>query len=41
MFLVGGFVGGSVTNTNYKIAEDFWRKGEPEDVRSFAMSIVG
>ncbi|KAH7062688.1 hypothetical protein B0J12DRAFT_724671 [Macrophomina phaseolina] len=38
MFVIGGIVGGSVTNTNHKIADDFKRKGEPDDVRSFAMS---
>ncbi|KAJ9150261.1 Protein BTN [Pleurostoma richardsiae] len=41
MFLVGGCVGGGVTNTNYWIAEDFRRAGEPDEVRSFAMSFAG
>lgn len=41
LFLVGGGVGGGVTNTNYKIADDFRRQGEPEEVRSFAMSYGG
>ena len=31
-------MGGAVTNTNYKIAEDFRKSGESEDVRAFAMS---
>ncbi|MCJ1237601.1 battenin CLN3 protein [Varicellaria rhodocarpa] len=38
MFIVGGVVGGAVTNTNYKVAEDFRKSGESEDVRAFAMS---
>lgn len=41
MFMVGACVGGGVTNTNYKIAEDFRRAGEPDEVRSFAMSYAG
>ncbi|KAF7515156.1 hypothetical protein G7054_g14726 [Neopestalotiopsis clavispora] len=41
MFIVGGCVGGSVTNTNYKLAEDFRRAGEPDEVRSFANSYAG
>ena len=41
MFFVGGLVGGGVTNTNYKLADDFRKKGEPEEVRSFAMSYGG
>lgn len=41
MFMVGACVGGGVTNTNYKIAEDFRRSGEPDEVRSFAMSYAG
>lgn len=41
IFLIGGLVGGGVTNTNYKIADDFRRRGESEDVRSFAMSYGG
>lgn len=41
MFFVGGCVGGSVTNTNYKIAEDFRKAGEPDEVRSFANSYAG
>lgn len=41
MFMVGACVGGGVTNTNYKIAEDFRVAGEPDEVRSFAMSYAG
>ncbi|KAI9667572.1 MAG: hypothetical protein M1821_000388 [Bathelium mastoideum] len=41
LFLTGGCVGGGVTNTNYKIAEDFRKSGEPDEVRSFAMSFAG
>ena len=41
MFAVGTVVGGGVTNTNYKVADDFHGKGETEDVRSFAMSYGG
>jgi hypothetical protein len=41
MFMVGGCVGGSVTNTNYKIAADFQQAGEPDEVRSFANSYAG
>ncbi|KAK9418507.1 putative Protein BTN [Seiridium unicorne] len=41
MFIVGGCVGGSVTNTNYKLAEDFRKAGEPDEVRSFANSYAG
>lgn len=41
MFFIGGCVGGSVTNTNYKIAEDFRKAGEPDEVRSFANSYAG
>jgi MFS family permease len=41
LFLVGACVGGGVTNTNYKIARDFQRAGEPDEVRSFAMSFAG
>ncbi len=41
MFFVGGCVGGSVTNTNYKIAEDFRKAGEPDEVRSFVNSYAG
>ncbi|KAI0419642.1 hypothetical protein F5X98DRAFT_362395 [Xylaria grammica] len=41
MFFVGGCVGGSVTNTNYKIARDFEEAGEPDEVRSFANSYAG
>lgn len=37
-FLIGGFEGAASTNTNYKIAEDFRKNGEPEEVRAFAMS---
>jgi hypothetical protein len=38
MFVVGGVVGGSTTNTNYKVADDYRRSGEPDAVRAFAMS---
>jgi predicted MFS family arabinose efflux permease len=38
IFFIGGFEGAAVTNTNYKIAEDFRKKGKPEEVRAFAMS---
>ena len=41
MFLVGGCVGAGVTFTNHRIAEDFRRAGEPDEVRSFAMSYAG
>ncbi|KAI0861119.1 hypothetical protein F4860DRAFT_503493 [Xylaria cubensis] len=41
MFLVGGCVGGSVTNTNYKISQDFRKAGEPDEVRSYANSYAG
>lgn len=41
LFLTGACVGGGVTNTNYKIAEDFRRAGEHDEVRSFAMSYAG
>jgi hypothetical protein len=41
IFFIGGLVGGGVTNTNYKIAEDFRSRGESDDVRSFAMSYGG
>jgi hypothetical protein len=41
MFMVGGCVGGSVTNTNFKIAEDLRRAGESDEVRSFANSYAG
>ncbi|CAH0056975.1 unnamed protein product [Clonostachys solani] len=41
MFMIGGCVGGSVTNTNYKIAADFQQAGEPDEVRSFANSYAG
>ncbi|KAI0437480.1 hypothetical protein F4803DRAFT_538728 [Xylaria telfairii] len=41
MFLVGGCVGGSVTNTNHKINKDFKEAGEPDEVRSFANSYAG
>ncbi len=41
IFMVGGCVGGSVTNTNLKIAEDLRRAGEPDEVRSFANSYAG
>lgn len=41
MFATGGVVGGGVTNTNYKVADDFRRRGEEDDVRAFAMSYGG
>ncbi|KUJ21138.1 uncharacterized protein LY89DRAFT_778754 [Mollisia scopiformis] len=41
MFLVGGCVGGGFISTNYKVAEDFRKAGEPDEVRSFAMSYAG
>lgn len=41
LFLTGACVGGGVTNTNYKISEDFRRSGESDEVRSFAMSFAG
>lgn len=40
-FLIGGFEGAAVTNTNYKIAEDLRKSGDPEEVRAFAMSYGG
>lgn len=41
MFATGGIVGGGVTNTNYKVADDFRGRGEEDDVRAFAMSYGG
>ena len=41
MFATGGVVGGAVTNVNYKVADDFRRRGEEDDVRAFAMSYGG
>ncbi|KJZ71684.1 hypothetical protein HIM_08922 [Hirsutella minnesotensis 3608] len=41
IFMVGGCVGGSVTNTNLKIADDLRKAGEPDEVRSFANSYAG
>ncbi|KAI0197810.1 hypothetical protein F4808DRAFT_452322 [Astrocystis sublimbata] len=41
MFFVGGCVGGSVTNTNYKISKEFKEAGEPDEVRSFANRFAG
>lgn len=41
MFLVGICAGGGITNTNYKIADDFRKQNQPEEVRSFAMSYGG
>ena len=41
MFATGGVVGGGVTNTNYKVADDFRKRGEEDDVRAFAMSYGG
>lgn len=34
-------MGGGVTNTNYKIAEDLRKAEEPDEVRSFANSYAG
>lgn len=41
IFFHGGIIGASLTNTSYKIAEDFRENGEAEDVRAFAMSYGG
>ncbi|KAJ4983196.1 Protein BTN1-like protein 2 [Stagonosporopsis vannaccii] len=41
MFMVGICAGGGITNTNYKIADDFRQQNQPEEVRSFAMSYGG
>ncbi|KAK1564270.1 uncharacterized protein LY79DRAFT_136313 [Colletotrichum navitas] len=41
LFLTGACVGSGVTNTNFKIGEDFRKTGEPDEVRSFAMSFAG
>ncbi|KAI1863234.1 uncharacterized protein JN550_009760 [Neoarthrinium moseri] len=41
MFMVGGCVGGGVTNTNYRISQDMQKAGEPDEVRSFANSYAG
>ncbi|KAI0319541.1 CLN3 protein-domain-containing protein [Amylostereum chailletii] len=41
IWAVGGIVGGSTTNTNYKVADDFRRSQDSEDVRAFAMSCAG
>lgn len=41
MFATGGVVGGGIANTNYKVAEDFGKCGETDDVRAFAMSYAG
>ena len=41
MFATGGVVGGAVANTNFRVAEDFRRRGQPDDVRAFAMSVGG
>ena len=40
-FLIGGFEGAAVTNTNYKIADDLRKSGDREEVRAFAMSYGG
>lgn len=41
MVVVGVCVGGGVTNTNYKIADEFRQQNQPEEVRSWAMSYGG
>lgn len=41
MFATGAVVGGGVSNTNYRVADDFRRRGEADDVRAFAMSYGG
>lgn len=41
MFATGGIVGGATANTNYKVADDFRKRGETDDVRAFAMSYAG
>ena len=41
MFATGGVVGGGIANTNYKVADDFRKRGETDDVRAFAMSYGG
>lgn len=41
MFATGGVVGGGIANTNYKVADDFRKRGETDDVRAFAMSYAG
>lgn len=41
MFATGGVVGAGVTNTNFKVADDFRKRGEEDDVRAFAMSYGG
>ncbi|KAK2038821.1 hypothetical protein LZ31DRAFT_635132 [Colletotrichum somersetense] len=41
LFMTGACVGSGVTNTNFKIGEDFRRSGESDEVRSFAMSFAG
>ena len=41
MSATGGVVGGRIANTNYKVADDFWKCGETDDVRAFAMSYAG
>ncbi|KAB2575728.1 Batten's disease protein Cln3 [Lasiodiplodia theobromae] len=41
IFIHGAIVGASNINTNHKIDSDFRRRGEPEEVRSFAVSYGG
>ena len=41
MFATGGVVGEGSTNTSYKVAEDFRKRGEEDDARAFAMSYGG
>lgn len=41
MFATGGVNGGGIANTNYKVADDFRKRGETDDVRAFAMSYAG
>ena len=41
MFAAGGVVGGGIANTNFKVADDFRRRGEADEVRAFAMSYAG
>ena len=41
MSATGGVVGGGIANTSYKVADDFRKCGETDDVRAFAMSYAG
>ncbi|KAL9092401.1 MAG: hypothetical protein Q9159_000909 [Coniocarpon cinnabarinum] len=41
MFVTGGVVGGSVANTNHKVADEFEKMNAGDEVRSFAMSYGG